>query len=80
MPTGGLTTFWTKGGAVSEGPTISPAVRQGIVISLTLITIGCIAAEVVIAKLGINGGEALLTIAATAVGGLAGMAVPKAGG
>jgi hypothetical protein len=55
-------------------------VRQGIVISLTLITIGCIAAEVVIAKLGINGGEALLTIAATAVGGLAGMAVPKAGG
>lgn len=59
---------------VSEG--ITPRTRRMIIVALAVIALASIVAEVLIVLLGQTSSDALLTIAATAVGGLAGIALP----
>ena len=55
---------------------ITPKTRRTILVLLGAIAALCIVAETALLVVGVTTSEALLTIAATAVGGLAGMAVP----
>lgn len=55
---------------------ITPQTRRAIIYSLGVVALAAIIAEVVIVLVGDTASEALLTVAATAVGGLAGIALP----
>ena len=55
---------------------ISPSTRRLIVWCLATIAIVCVGAEVLLAMFGANASDALMAIAASAVGGIAGLAVP----
>ena len=59
---------------------LEPSTRRWIVVTLAAIAIIAIVAEVIVLLSGSATSEALLTIAATAVGGIAGMAVPQGDG
>ncbi len=59
---------------------LEPQTRRWIVLALAGIATVGIVAEVVILLAGASTSEALLTISATAVGGIAGLAVPQSGG
>ena len=56
---------------------ISPKTRRYIVIALVVIAIACIGTEAFLAFLGQDSGGALITVAASCAGGIAGMAVPQ---
>ena len=55
---------------------VTPTTRRWVVAALAGIALASIVAEVLILWTGKSTSEALLTIAATAVGGLAGLAIP----
>ena len=55
---------------------ISPGTRRLIVWCLATIAIVCVSAEVLLAWMGADASDALVAISATAVGGIAGLAVP----
>lgn len=59
---------------------ITPRTRRGIIFALTLIAVLCVMAEVVLAWIGQSGSDALMAVAASCAGGIAGMAVPQTGG
>ena len=59
-----------------EEAAISPRTRRIIVYVLGFIALACIVAEVVLATLGESTSDAIMTVAATAVGGIAGLAIP----
>ena len=65
---------------MEEKPTkpgrVLPSTRRWIITALTLVALACIAGEVVMALAGKPTSDAMLTVAATAVGGVAGLAVP----
>ena len=58
---------------------ITPGTRRLIIASLAVIALAAIIAEVILIATGSDASEALLTVAATAVGGLAGLAMPGQG-
>ena len=58
----------------SEG--ITPKTRRLIIASLAVVALTAIVAEVLIILLGETSSDALLTVAATAVGALGGIALP----
>ena len=55
---------------------ITPKTRRIIIYALGIIALAGILAEVIIVLFGETSSEALLTVVATAVGGIAGLAVP----
>ena len=55
---------------------VTPQTRRNIIFALSVIALTGIVAEVIIVLLGNESSEALLTVVATAVGGVAGLAVP----
>lgn len=55
---------------------ISPGTRRLIVWCLATIAVVCVGAEVLLAMFSADASDALMAIAATAVGGIAGLAVP----
>lgn len=66
--------FSVQGEFVAD--TITPTTRRWIIGCLTALAALAIVGEVILAALDYSTSEALLTVAATAVGGIAGMAVP----
>lgn len=56
---------------------LEPKTRRFIIWTLGWIATFCIAAEIWLATIGMQGSDALLTVAASAVGGIAGMAIPQ---
>ena len=55
---------------------ITPPTRRLIIASLAFVALAAIVAEVILVLNDATSSEALLTVAATAVGGLAGLAIP----
>lgn len=55
---------------------IEPSTRRWIVAALATIALAALVAEIILAIVESSSSEALLTVAATAVGALGGMAVP----
>ena len=62
--------------AQSHSSSVTPQTRRNIIFALSVIALTGIVAEVIIVLLGNESSEALLTVVATAVGGIAGLAVP----
>ena len=56
--------------------TIHPRTRRLIVITLGVIATICIIAEVALAGIGAQASDALMAVAASCTGGIAGLAVP----
>ena len=69
--------FFTETDVVASP--ITPGTRRLIIASLAVIALAAIIAEVILIATGSDASEALLTVAATAVGGLAGLAMPGQG-
>ena len=59
-----------------EAAGVTPFTRRIIIYVLGFLALACIIAEVVLAALGEQTSDAIMTVAATAVGGIAGLAIP----
>lgn len=61
----------------AAGSGVTPKTRRLIIFSLTGISVATVVAEVVLRVVTGSGSDAMLTVAATATGGICGIAVPQ---